>query len=93
MADVSTISAEEIALSNSLIAAATANPETTDQMVATAASALLAGAVCGMLGLGDEGVSQEEYNEYATYIHARIEEFTLGLIGEITSPQPETKDN
>lgn len=81
------LSDREKALANALIATATADPLNTDQEVASAAAALLAGAICGMLGLGGEETTPEEYNEYANYIHTRIEEAALALIAEIAAPE------
>lgn len=77
---------EELELSNALIAVAIEH-NAPDVNVASAASALLAGALCGMLGLGGEDTPPEEYNEYAGYLHGRIEEFALSLIAEITAPE------
>ena len=45
-----------------------------------------AGAICGMLGLGGDDTSPEEYNEFAGFFHARIEEFALSLMAEATAP-------
>lgn len=81
---------KEKALANALIATATENPEVTEAEVASAASALLAGAICGMLGLGGEDTTPEEYNQFAGYFHTRIEEFVLSLLHEATTPAPET---
>lgn len=75
---------EELELSNALIAVAIEH-NAPDVNVASAASALLAGAICGMLGFGSEDTPPEEYNEAAAYIHGRIEEFALALMAEITT--------
>lgn len=76
---------EELELSNALIAVAIEH-NAPDVNVASAASALLAGAICGMLGLGGDDTSPEEYNEFAGFFHARIEEFALSLMAEATAP-------
>lgn len=82
------LSEKEKALANALIETATGH-DVSDAEVASAASALLAGAVAGMLGLGGEDTTPEEYNQYTGYFHTRIEEFVLALLAEATQPAQE----
>jgi hypothetical protein len=76
---------QEKALANALIETATQH-EVSDAEVASASAALLAGAIAGMLGLGGEDTSPEEYNQFTGYFHTRIEEFVLSLIAEASQP-------
>lgn len=82
------LSEKEKALANALIETATAQ-DVSDAEVASAASALLAGAVAGMLGLGGEDTDPDEYIKFVGYFHTRIEEFALALLHEVAAPEQE----